>query len=223
MRLYLGSLARGSGIELGAGDRPLPVSLEADIRYVEAFDLASERSRSFPNAAGFNDFVSADLYATFESMPFAADSLDFIIASHVIEHSPNPIGALVNAHRCLRSGGRLLLIVPDHDRTFDAPREITPIDHLLNDFANYARELDLPHYREWYKKVMRADDYDIKAQADWELKADLHYHCFTPGSFLEMIAAIQMHAPWRICEAFLPRALPDGMPPSIEFYVVLQK
>ena len=33
------------------------------------------------------------------------ESLDFLIASHVIEHTPNPIQAMINAHRKLRHGG----------------------------------------------------------------------------------------------------------------------
>ena len=58
--------------------------------------------------------MSIDVVDTIEMLAqFAETSLDFVIASHVIEHAPNPIAALVAAHRVLRSGGKLILIVPD--------------------------------------------------------------------------------------------------------------
>jgi hypothetical protein len=44
--------------------------------------------------------------------------VDFIIGSHVIEHTPNPIKALRNGYRNFRTGGRLLLVLPDKNVTF---------------------------------------------------------------------------------------------------------
>ncbi|MEJ0018274.1 MAG: methyltransferase domain-containing protein [Acetobacteraceae bacterium] len=220
MRLYLANLVRGEGIEFGAGRRPLPVPLAASVRYVDAFAYGSDESRSFPGVADFEDFVEVDLVGRIETMePLGNGSVDFVLASHVIEHTPDPIGALVASHRVLRDAGRLVLVVPDRDRTFDQPREVTPIAHMVLDHEDYRRERDLAHYEEWHSLVMAGPG--GAARTDWEIGADLHYHCFTPASFIALVAASMQYARWSGAEFFLPP--PDAPPASIEFYAVLRK
>jgi len=45
--------------------------------------------------------------------PFAAGRFDTVVMSQVLEHLPSPAQALAGAHRVLRSGGRLLVLVPN--------------------------------------------------------------------------------------------------------------
>lgn len=44
---------------------------------------------------------------------------DVVVASHVIEHTPDMLGFLGECERSLKPDGRLLLAVPDRRRTFD--------------------------------------------------------------------------------------------------------
>jgi SAM-dependent methyltransferase len=44
---------------------------------------------------------------------------DVVVASHVIEHTPDMLGFLQECERALKPDGRLLLAVPDRRRTFD--------------------------------------------------------------------------------------------------------
>lgn len=44
---------------------------------------------------------------------------DVVVASHVIEHTPDMLGFLRECERALKPDGRLLLAVPDRRRTFD--------------------------------------------------------------------------------------------------------
>jgi SAM-dependent methyltransferase len=44
---------------------------------------------------------------------------DVVVASHVIEHTPDMLGFLRECERALTPTGRLLLVVPDRRRTFD--------------------------------------------------------------------------------------------------------
>jgi SAM-dependent methyltransferase len=57
--------------------------------------------------------VAPDVIADAESLPLR--ELDFIIASHVLEHLPSPLRALRSWYGALRSCGFLLLKVPDND------------------------------------------------------------------------------------------------------------
>lgn len=45
--------------------------------------------------------------------PFAEASFDTVVMSQILEHLPDPDGALAGAHRLLRPHGRLLVVVPN--------------------------------------------------------------------------------------------------------------
>jgi SAM-dependent methyltransferase len=220
MRAYLGSLVSGKGIECGAGARPLSIPLQAEVTYVDAFRYGGKDPNSYPGTIDFSGRVQVDVIDRIESLAsFQAESQDFVLASHVIEHTPNPIGALVAANRLLRNGGKLVLIIPDKSKTFDRPRETTPVSHLVLDHEDYQRDRDLAHYAEWHSRVV--DGSARTALADWETGADLHYHCFTQASFMEFIAVSMKYARWSRVDFLLPTA--DQVPDATEFYTILHK
>jgi SAM-dependent methyltransferase len=98
-----------------------------------------------------------------ETLPIRSNSQDFLLASHVLEHSPNPIGTLIEWDRVIRPGGVLFLIVPHKERTPDRVRPRTPLAHVVEDFHTNRtpmthREtngfltppaLHMPHYHAW--------------------------------------------------------------------------
>jgi SAM-dependent methyltransferase len=66
-----------------------------------------------------------DIVAPGDELPFEGDSTDFVLASHVIEHFPDPIRALEEWARVARR--YVVVVVPHRDRTFDRGRELTSI------------------------------------------------------------------------------------------------
>ena len=73
--------------------------------------------------------AKVDVIAPGDDLPFGDDSVDFVFASHVIEHIPDPIRAL---YEWVRVAQRyVVLIVPHRDRTFDADRPLTSAEELL--------------------------------------------------------------------------------------------
>jgi SAM-dependent methyltransferase len=220
MRTYLASLVNGDGVEFGAGGRPFPVPLQANVAYADAFAYGCEQSRSFPGVTNFEHYVVADILCEIQTMRGLKDeSVDFVLGAHVIEHTPNPIAALVAANRILRKAGKLVLTIPDKRRTLDRVRETTPVSHMVLDYEDYQRKRDLAHYEEWHSRV--GSRTSSTARADWEMGADLHYHCFTPASFMELVAVSSEYAEWCEIDFLLPPA--DTRPTSIEFYAVLSK
>jgi SAM-dependent methyltransferase len=81
-----------------------------------------------------------------ESIPSA--SYDFVLSSHVLEHTANPILALSEWIRLLKDQGTLVLLLPHKDATFDHRRPVTTMQHLIADFNVGMTEDDLTHMPE---------------------------------------------------------------------------
>jgi predicted SAM-dependent methyltransferase len=48
-------------------------------------------------------------------LPFPSESVDTIIARHVLEHLVDPVGAITSWSKVLKSNGKLILAVPNED------------------------------------------------------------------------------------------------------------
>jgi SAM-dependent methyltransferase len=70
-----------------------------------------------------------DIVADGHVLPLEDKSVDFVLASHVIEHIPDPIAAMAEWIRVARE--YVVLIVPHRDRTFDRDRPLTPLAELV--------------------------------------------------------------------------------------------
>jgi len=124
-RFVLSHLTDLHGIEIGASahnDYGLD-AINVD-RYAEEDTIYKDEERRLTGRRRAVDVVAAG-----DDLPFADDSMDFVFASHVLEHFPDPIRAL---EEWLRVAHRyVVLVVPHRDRTFDRDRELTPVDELL--------------------------------------------------------------------------------------------
>jgi ubiquinone/menaquinone biosynthesis C-methylase UbiE len=88
-------------------------------------------------------------------------SYEFVLASHVLEHTANPLRALREWRRVLVPGGVLLVIVPDRRNTFDHRREVTCFEHIESDFQADAREDDVSHIEE----ILSLHDLELDPEA----------------------------------------------------------
>jgi SAM-dependent methyltransferase len=88
-----------------------------------------------------------DVVAPGDDLPFADDSVDFVLASHVIEHFPDPIAALLEWRRVARRC--VVLVVPHRDRTFDRDRPLTPLAELMERHAAGLRSDEDRHWSVW--------------------------------------------------------------------------
>src|SRR5580693_3302274 len=87
LRRYL----RGSGIEIGALWRRFPVSSRARAWYVDRM-TRRELEEHYPELKG--RILEPNLVADATQLPVPPGSLNFLIASHVLEHLPFPLAAL---------------------------------------------------------------------------------------------------------------------------------
>jgi ubiquinone/menaquinone biosynthesis C-methylase UbiE len=75
-------------------------------------------------------------------------SYDFVLSCHSLEHVANPIKALKDWSRVMKTNGRLVLVLPNKEFTFDNKRPITKLSHLIDDFTNNITEEDSTHFEE---------------------------------------------------------------------------
>lgn len=217
MREIIVSRLAGRGVEFGAGSRPMPLPVGLDLDYVEPFQSTEQYARM-----GYTDnAVVARFSNPIEAQrEFADESLDFVVAAHVIEHTPNPIGAIVECFRTLRPGGQLVLVVPDKRRTFDKPRELTPLEHLVLDFEQPDRARDFDNYLEFFRLAKRSATAQEDARRAHAEGIDIHYHVWEPASFHRMMQHIvARYAPFRSFEV----KPPVDDPSCLEFYMVAVK
>jgi SAM-dependent methyltransferase len=179
---------RGDGIEIGALHNPLEVPRSARVRYVDHLPVEGLREH-YPELADA-PLVEVDVLDDGERLATVPDGTqDFVIANHFLEHCQDPLGALANMIRVLRSGGVLYLAVPDKRFTFDVDRPVTPTEHLLRDHREGPERSRTAHYEEWARLVDKIDEQnaDAHATALMERGYSIHYHAWTQTALLELV------------------------------------
>lgn len=190
---------RGEGIEIGGLGRTLPIPPGARVRYVDRYDQEG-LYKNFPEMIG-KKIIKPDIVDDGETLAtVAADSQDFLIANHVVEHFQNPIRFFHNAMRVLRPGGILFLALPEKTKTFDRDRPVTPFAHLAADYEQGPERSKLEHYREY---VRLADNHNgrqaWRTEAEYEslvtkLAADdysIHFHVWDTTGMVDMLLQLK--------------------------------
>jgi SAM-dependent methyltransferase len=197
-RQFAARLITGAGIEIGALRNPLPLPADARVSFVDRICTSTLRDE-YPELAD-RPLVEVDLINDGETLATIADStLDFVVASHFREHCEDPIGALKAHLRVLRSGGVLLLALPDRRHGVDRGRGPTPLEHLLDDHEDGSALSRPEHYREWVTLVdvplANVDPRDIERHAAELLRRrySVHFHCWTRDDFYEQLREIIHH------------------------------
>ena len=193
---------RGSGIEIGALDTPLSVPLGVSVRYVDRVptERLHEQYRELTDAV----FVPVSIVGDAQDLSALADSsVDFVIANHLLEHLENPIGGLREMLRVIRPGGVLYLALPDPRVTFDVDRELTPVEHVVDEFRNGTGHTREAHFTEWVQNAEKHVEWMQKAgvktgpervQELLDLDYSIHFHVWRPDTFLEFIVTATREA-----------------------------
>lgn len=207
---------KGTGVEIGAFKTPIdgikPI-------YVDKFhEFAGER-------------CLADFYGEACSLPFHNNSLDYVASSHVLEHVSNPIKAICEWYRVLRPGGIMYVVVPDRRFTWDHRRELTPVAHMLDDYARNTTDCDATHIDDFVENVdwatyspatpseqVPAEKQKLK-QIYHETVADgriinIHFHVFEPSNVVELFKAVTTFPQTKLDLTILDTAeqFPDNNP-----------
>lgn len=198
---------RGAGIEIGAMHFPLAVPRGVKVRYVDRLSKqqAIQRYPQLDPSRVVEPDIVEDGF-TLASVP--GHSQDFVIANHVLEHSPNPLQALENWARVVRPGGVLYVTVPVAEMCFDRGRPETTIDHMVDDYRlcrdscyEEFRARNRLHYEEWIRistanaardegrtpTLMTPSDIAKEIDKLAQAAEEIHFHTFSPASFSALL------------------------------------
>ena len=122
------------GLEIGALFKPIVSPMTNGIHYADhlSTDELCQKYSSDP-AVDPTALVPVTYVCKNQSLLQAVGSkkFDYIIASHVIEHIPDPIGWMLDIAEMLNDGGKLVVAIPDKRYTFDCKRELTSLADLV--------------------------------------------------------------------------------------------
>jgi len=209
---------QGESIEIGALHLPLAVPPTAHVRYVDRMSAADLRTH-YPELSSVN-LVEVDIIDDGEHLTsIAANSQDFVIANHFLEHCQDPIATIKNLLRVVRVGGILYMAVPDKRYTFDRDRQVTSIEHLLRDHAEGPAWSKHQHFEEWTRLVNKVTD-EAKAQQEiahlLAIDYSVHYHVWTQIELLELFVTLRH-------QFALPFDIELSLKHGIEYIIVLRK
>lgn len=123
------------GLEIGALCRPFLLRNDGPVIYVDHADTQTLRDKykDDPNVT-VDAIVDVDAVwgANTLLQALGGRHVDYVVASHVVEHVPDLIAWLSELRSVLNPGGEVRLIVPDKRFTFDYFREETQIAAVLH-------------------------------------------------------------------------------------------
>jgi SAM-dependent methyltransferase len=203
---FIARYLHGRGLEIGALWRRFPLPRAVTALYVDRVDPGGLR-REYPDIGG--KLITPDVVAEGSRLPFAGNSLDFVIASHVLEHLPFPLAALNNWHQVLAPGGVLVMKVPDKRYSFDIRRNRTPLQHLVDEHRNPFTFDKRAHFADWVEHVVGKERGSVPWEHEtsrlMEIDFSIHYHVWTDEDVRELLQYTRdaMKMSWRVA-LFLP-------------------
>lgn len=237
------------GVELGPLNRPLIRREDGDILYADhrtTDDLrakyAGHESVIGPDA---QPIVEVDLVLEHQSLAEALGPrapVDYIVASHVMEHIADPLGWLNELAAVLREGGVIFLAVPDKRFTFDFHRRPSTTADLVGHHIAGARLASPTQVFDYVSRVAEVDPFAVWAGRERDPKPifegqlaralidarnvaahgsyyDAHCTVYTPASFLGVFREV-------IALGLIPFEIARIDPTArntIEFFVTLRK
>lgn len=181
---------RGAGIEIGGRHCPLKVPAGVKVTYVD-LETTEESAKAEPHLGVKHlDIVIDDAEGLDR---FENNSLDFIIANHVLEHCHDTLGTLMVWAQRLKSGGIAYIALPDKEQSFDKPRPTTSLQHMIEDFDSNTFDGDVIHYTEWHYLIdgMRGKALEDRVALDISANTNIHFHVFDEAVMMMLFEFVE--------------------------------
>jgi SAM-dependent methyltransferase len=130
LKRVLGRTYYTVGIHLFAPTFPLNfarvVTRHVDPASALVVDAGSGNYRLHPDIISVDmfDYEAVDIVCVLEALPFRSGAIDAVVSRSVLEHVPDPARVVREFHRCTRSGGLGIHVIP-----FLFPVHSSPVDY----------------------------------------------------------------------------------------------
>lgn len=151
-----------------------------------------------------NNRTLASHFFKAHEIPFADQEFSFVLSEHVLEHLSNPIAALQEWRRILKSGGKVFLFLPHALRTFDKYRPRTSLAHLIQDYESQIPEHDETHLEEWKSEVLDrnlAPHYQSIPFQEHSALGIVHHHVWITEDMVELLTYLRFKITYSIDQA----------------------
>lgn len=165
--------AKGSGLEIGPGPYPvLPKSAGYKVEIVdcEPREKLLEKFQGYKSDHPIEEVDYLWSGQTYADLTGKKNHYDWIVACHVIEHTPDLIAFLNDCETVLNDNGVLALVVPDKRYCFDHFRPLTGLARVVDSHARQTRIHSEGTAAEYFMQVVSRG-----GQNDW--------HSFSTGQF----------------------------------------
>lgn len=203
----------GIGIEIGPSHNPIaPKRKGYNVHIIDHMNREGLISKYESHGLNLDNIEEVDFVWQGESYAELTQTqkfYDWIIASHLIEHTPDLIGFLQDCDSILKEDGVLSLVIPDKRYCFDHFRPITGLSKIIDSHYEQNSIHTPGTVAEYYLNVVAQNGniaWDSKTRGDYSFihtidnalqgmdsvlkdKAyiDVHSWCFVPHSFRLMI------------------------------------
>ena len=204
------------GLEIGPSHRPVAAKRDGfNVRILDHMTAGELRHKYEAHGVDLDRIEAVDYVWHGEKLRdlVGGERFAWIIASHVIEHTPDLVGFLEDCQEILAPDGVLSLAVPDKRFCFDVLREVTSIAQVI-DAHELGRTVHTPGaVADYFMNVARrhgAIAWDTRGVDGLEFGhsvrealecmplardghyIDLHAWCFTPSSFRLMMIDLNL-------------------------------
>jgi SAM-dependent methyltransferase len=181
-------------LEIGAFHQPAPIPKHCTIEYGDALPR-EEIIKLFPELnLGAEALVKVHHICDLDKdglSIFPPGTFDFVILNHVIEHVANPIFVAGELFRVTKPGGHVVISAPDKRFTFDASRNLTAFEHLLEEYQKGVKEVTEEHYLDFLRGVhpelFQLEPKQFQECLNGAKKRREHAHVWDSKSFTEFM------------------------------------
>jgi hypothetical protein len=217
-------------------------NLDANVLYVDHADTAALHAK-YADDTDVGEIVDVDVVW---GDGVLADALgdrgpvDWVIASHVIEHVPNLVGWLDQLASVMSDGAVLSLAIPDKRFCFDINRRETDPSDIVGAWLADSKRPSVATVYEFYARIVAVDaaqawagvyalqpaEDDVERGLEWARKAadsdeyvDVHCWTFTPDSFVATLRTL-----FRLgLTSFRVTGFQPTLPNELEFFCALER
>lgn len=189
-RILSYSYLKGNGIEIGALNNQMRVNPKTCyVKYIDNKNC-EELHKTYKHI-GIEELVPVDILDDGETLEsINSCSLDFIIASHFLEHCRNPIKTIKMHLAKIKEDGILFYVVPDKRFTFDKKRKLTDWEHIYSDYQKLPDQFQ--HYYEFASLSFDEEDKIMQlAQTLIETSYSIHFHIWDSNTLLDFFIKVR--------------------------------